>query len=75
MSTPSLVEDVFLAALAKTTPADQAAFLDEACRDQPDIRRRVERLLAAHPQVGSFMEPAAAPAALNSEPQLRSLAR
>src|SRR5207302_7541520 len=29
------------------------------CGEDSGLRRRVERLLAAHPQVGSFLEPAA----------------
>lgn len=57
MSTPSLVEDVFLAALEKGTPKERAAYLDEACKDNPDLRRRVDRLLQAHPKAGDFLEP------------------
>src|SRR5262245_33751572 len=56
MSTPSVVEDVFLAALEKNTPAERADFLDAACKDDPDLRRRVERLLEAHPKAGDFLE-------------------
>jgi serine/threonine protein kinase len=56
MNTPSLVEDVFLAALEKATPAERAAYLDEACAGDPELRRRVERLLHAHPRAGEFLE-------------------
>src|SRR6516164_6028215 len=56
MSTPSLVEDIFLAAVEKATPEERAAYLDEACRSDAELRRRVERLLAAHPKVGDFLE-------------------
>ena len=56
MSTPSVVEDIFLAALDKGTPEQRAAYLDEACRGDAELRRRVERLLHAHPKAGSFLE-------------------
>ena len=62
MSGPSIVEDVFLAALEKGTPEERAAFLDAACKDDPDLRRRVERLLEAHPKAGGFLERPARPA-------------
>src|SRR5262249_34233789 len=35
------------------------AYLDGACSNDSDLRRRVERLLAAHSQVGNFLEPPA----------------
>lgn len=57
MSTPSLVEDLFLAALEKGTAEERAAYLEDACKDDPDLRRRVERLLEAHPKAGRFLEP------------------
>src|SRR5262249_38085701 len=56
MATSSSAESIFFAALRKTSPAERAAYLDEACRGDADLRRRVERLLEAHPQVGSFLE-------------------
>ncbi len=63
MSVPSLVEELFLAALEKNASEERAAFLDAACKDDPDLRRRVERLLEAHPKARSFLEPPAQPAA------------
>jgi WD40 repeat protein/tetratricopeptide (TPR) repeat protein len=60
MSTPSAVEEIFLAAVDKATPEERAAYLDEACRGDAELRRRVERLLAAHPKVGDFLEKPAA---------------
>src|SRR5262245_50059197 len=60
VSSPSVVEDIFLAALDKSTPEERAAFLNAACKDDPDARRRVERLLEAHPRAGRFLEPPAA---------------
>jgi len=56
VSSVSRVEDIFLAALQKGTPEDRAAYLEEACKDDPELRRRVERLLEAHPRAGSFLE-------------------
>jgi formylglycine-generating enzyme required for sulfatase activity/tRNA A-37 threonylcarbamoyl transferase component Bud32 len=56
MSQPSQAEVIFFAALEKATPAERAAYLEEACADDDTLRRRVERLLAAHPQVGQFLE-------------------
>jgi serine/threonine protein kinase len=52
----SPAEKVFFAALAKADPAERAAYLNEACG--ADLRRQVERLLAAHPEVGSFLHDA-----------------
>jgi serine/threonine protein kinase len=56
MSTPSIVEDIFLASLEKATPAERAAYLDEVCKGDAEVRRRVERLLQAHPRAGEFLE-------------------
>src|SRR4051794_16920072 len=57
MTTPeSPVESIFFAALAKESPQERAAYLDEACGGDQDLRQRVERLLKAHPRVGSFLE-------------------
>jgi serine/threonine protein kinase/WD40 repeat protein len=54
----SPAETVFFAALAKIDPAERAAYLTEACGTDTDLRRQVERLLAAHPEVGSFLHEA-----------------
>ena len=59
MTKQSPAEALFFAALEKGTPEERAAYLDAACGDDSDLRRRVERLLTAQPQVGSFMEPSA----------------
>ena len=56
MASSSSAESIFFAALGKTSPAERAAYLDEACRGDADLRRRVERLLEAYPQVSSFLE-------------------
>ncbi len=47
---------IFLEALERRDPAEREEFLDEACRDDIELRQRVERLLAAHADAGSFLE-------------------
>jgi serine/threonine protein kinase len=49
---PQQVKSLFLAAADKD-PAERAAFLDEACGSDAELRRRVEQLLAAHDEPGS----------------------
>jgi WD40 repeat protein len=49
-------EAIFAAALEKGDPAVRAAYLEEACAGDPDLRRRVEALLESHDQAGSFLE-------------------
>jgi serine/threonine protein kinase/tetratricopeptide (TPR) repeat protein len=39
---------IFLAALEKTNPLERAAFLDEACRGDGELRARVEALIRSH---------------------------
>jgi serine/threonine protein kinase len=56
MNDPSPLEVVFFAALEKGSPEERAAYLDEACASDPDLRRRVERMLTAQAQAGSFLE-------------------
>jgi serine/threonine protein kinase len=57
MTEQSPAEAIFFAALEKGTPEERVAYLDAACGDDHNLRQRVDRLLAAHPQVGSFLEP------------------
>ena len=47
--------DLFLEALEKPAPAERAAFLDGACRDNAALRSAVEELLANHRE-DSFLE-------------------
>ena len=59
MSSPSQVETIFFAALEKKTAEERADYLDRACGSDAALRRRVERLLDAHPQAEDFLaEPA-----------------
>jgi WD40 repeat protein/serine/threonine protein kinase len=59
MTEQSPAEAIFFAALEKGTPEERADYLDAACGDDHNLRQRVDRLLAAHPQVGNFLEPPA----------------
>ena len=55
------LESLFAATLQKP-PADRAAYLDQACADDPALRERVEALLRAQAAAGSFLEsPAPSP--------------
>jgi serine/threonine protein kinase len=56
MNERSPAEEIFFTALEKTSLPERAAYLDAACAGNPALRRRVEALLAAHPQVGQFLE-------------------
>jgi serine/threonine protein kinase len=49
------VEAVFNGAMNKPTVAERAAYLDEACADDADLRQRVEALLASHDASVSFL--------------------
>jgi serine/threonine protein kinase len=62
MSQPASDESIFLAALEKKSAEERAEFLSSACGADLERRGRIERLLAAHPRVGSFLEePAVSP--------------
>src|SRR6516165_8775335 len=56
--------DLFMAALPIEDAAERAAYLDRACVSESTLRQRVEALLAAFAQAGSFLQqPAADPQA------------
>jgi WD40 repeat protein/serine/threonine protein kinase len=68
MSEQSPAEAIFFAALEIASAEERAAYVNAACGEDTDLRRRVDRLLAAHPQVGSFLEePAQAPRATEAQ--------
>jgi tetratricopeptide (TPR) repeat protein/serine/threonine protein kinase len=48
-------DEVFCSAVELESPAERAAYLDGACGDDLNLRRRVERLLEAHAQAGNFL--------------------
>ena len=54
------LREIFAGALA-LPPADRAAYLEQACKDDAALRQEVENLLHAHDQSGNFLE-APAPA-------------
>jgi serine/threonine protein kinase/tetratricopeptide (TPR) repeat protein len=47
--------ELFIAALQKASD-DRPAFLDQACSDDPELRRRVEVLLNAHEMAGGLLD-------------------
>jgi len=49
--------DLFAALVALNEPADRAALLNQHCAGQPELRRRLERLLDAHFQSNPLREP------------------
>lgn len=53
---PNSIEGLFVDSLAKTTAEERRAFLDRACVGDVDRRRRVEALLRAYEDAGSFLE-------------------
>src|SRR4051794_832076 len=55
------IEEIFFAALERQSSGTRAAYLDEACGQDTDLRRRVECLLAAEPRIGDFLESPAVP--------------
>ncbi len=56
------VDEIFFEALKLVSETDRDAFLMEACGGNSDLRTRVERLLQAYPEAGSFLEAPGAPA-------------
>src|SRR5690349_19345024 len=48
-------ETAFIEALEIADPVERAAFLDRVCADNPDLRLRLDKLLAQHAQAGSFL--------------------
>src|SRR5262245_39253861 len=53
---PARVESIFNEALSKSTPAERDAYLERACANEPELRRRVEALLSANDASGGFPE-------------------
>src|SRR5437763_14213108 len=47
---------IFVQALKLATPSERAAFLDEACAGNPQLRAEVEALLHAHASDPGFLE-------------------
>jgi WD40 repeat protein/serine/threonine protein kinase len=53
---PSKIRALFQAAVEKHTPEQWPAYLDEACADQPALRRRLEALLQGHAIANSLLD-------------------
>ncbi len=53
---PARVKSLFLGASDLPSPEERAAYLDRECGGEPDLRARVEALLAAAERVSSFLE-------------------
>jgi serine/threonine protein kinase len=52
---PSMIEAVFAEAIQKPTIEERGQYLDLACSGDPELRSRIEALLAAHDRAGDFL--------------------
>ena len=50
------IDSIYLAAIEMPSDEQRSAYLDQACGDDAELRKRVERLLEAQSKVGSFLE-------------------
>src|SRR5690242_10840081 len=50
------LETIFAAALVKGSREERAAYCDEACAGNAELRLRLEALLKAHDDAGNFLE-------------------
>jgi WD40 repeat protein len=53
---PKDIKAIFSDAIEKQIPEERAAYLDEVCGEDAQLRSKVEGLLKAHQQAGSFLE-------------------
>jgi serine/threonine protein kinase/WD40 repeat protein len=56
MSDVTRVEAIYLAAIERADPIEQAAYLESACGADAELRRKVDELLAAHSKLGRFLQ-------------------
>jgi eukaryotic-like serine/threonine-protein kinase len=56
MSETSGERTIFHEALTKASPQERAAFIQQACGEDPSLRAQVEQLLEAHAQAEGFLE-------------------
>jgi serine/threonine protein kinase len=62
-------DEIYFAALEQGSPEARAAYLDLVCGSDIELRRHVERLLDAQPNVGSFLDaPAVGPTLTLGQP-------
>jgi eukaryotic-like serine/threonine-protein kinase len=62
------IDEIFSGAMERESPEARANYLDEVCGSDLDMRRRVERLLDAQPNVGSFLDSPAAGSTMTLPP-------
>jgi serine/threonine protein kinase/Tfp pilus assembly protein PilF len=74
MTDASPAESLFFAAL-ELPPGDRAAFLEAACRSDTGLRARIEKMLAAQPDLGDFLGEPAPTLILNRPIQVEELPR
>src|SRR5688572_5186706 len=67
MNSSSQLESIFFAALSMGTAAERAAFLDEACAGDDELRLRLERMLEAQ-DCGFMQQPALGQPTADYEP-------
>ena len=53
---PTQLDDLFTAALAEPNATARAALIDGLCAGNPELRERLEALLVAHDDAGSFLQ-------------------
>jgi serine/threonine protein kinase len=53
---PPSARDIFLAAIEQPTPKERAALVTATCQHDPNLKREVEALLAAHEQPDSRLD-------------------
>ncbi|WP_406695110.1 protein kinase [Singulisphaera sp. Ch08] len=64
-SSDTTLDAIFCGAIEVASPEGRAAYITDACGPDEELRRRVERLVDAHFQAGSFLEvPPASPTIL-----------
>src|SRR5262245_53813609 len=56
MSVPAKREAAIFTEALSVPVEERAAFIDEACGGDGELRRRVEKLLKSHEQIGDFLE-------------------
>jgi eukaryotic-like serine/threonine-protein kinase len=67
---PLDVKLIFCNALEKESDQERQAYLDEVCTDNPELRTKLEELLALHDQADGFLEVPAPEVTLDGSPLL-----
>src|SRR5688572_8143762 len=61
------INSLFCAAIEIAAADERAAYLDKVCGNNAELKRRLEKLIAAHDSAGSFLDPSSAAAAATME--------